>query len=181
MTGSSRPGQQERAEAVGADLELEAVDRPAFGHGHDPGVVDQDVERPGPPGGERPHRGEAGQVQRPHLGAAGNAGSGALALLGVAYREDDAYTGAGQLAGDGQAEAAGGTGDDGGPPRLTGKIGGGPLHGGHRSGRPVAASNEDDGHAMAPSGWAAGRRGGTQVVLGFILCAVPVLSYPCPP
>jgi hypothetical protein len=49
---------------------------------------------------------DAGQVQRPHLGAAGNASGGALALLGVAYREDDACTGAGQFAGRDQAEAA---------------------------------------------------------------------------
>jgi hypothetical protein len=59
---------------------------------------------------------DAGQVQRPHLGAAGNASGGALALLGVAYREDDACTGAGQFAGGDQAEAAGGPGDDDGPP-----------------------------------------------------------------
>jgi hypothetical protein len=29
--------------------------------------------------------------------------------------------------------------------------------------------------------WPPGVVGGTQLVLGVIACAVPVLSYPCPP
>ena len=46
-------------EVIGAELELETLRRPLeFRHGHDAGIVDQDMERASPIVDERMHRAE---------------------------------------------------------------------------------------------------------------------------
>jgi hypothetical protein len=45
-------GQREVSKVVGADLQFEAVVGPSLRHQHDPGVVDQDIQVPGPGIGE---------------------------------------------------------------------------------------------------------------------------------
>ena len=55
-SASWRPsGQREVAEVVGGELELPALRGVRLGAGHDPGVVDQDVQRPVPRGDQGAH------------------------------------------------------------------------------------------------------------------------------
>lgn len=82
-------GQRKRAEVVGADLQFEAVAGAALRHPHDPGIVDQEIQRFGPPSGEGAHGGQIGQVEPAYLSGPGHGGSGALAFGGVADGEHD--------------------------------------------------------------------------------------------
>ena len=66
-------------EMVGADLALEPVDRLRVGHGHDAGVVDQDVGGVDPVG-ELPDRRQVLQVESAHLDLAGHLPRGGLTL-----------------------------------------------------------------------------------------------------
>ena len=59
-----QPGEREVPEVVRAELQLEAVLRRAVRRGHQPGVVDQHVDRVGPRSGERAHGREVGEVER---------------------------------------------------------------------------------------------------------------------
>jgi hypothetical protein len=124
-------GQREVPEVVGAELRLEAVDGLGLRHRHDPGVVDEDVEVAAPAGGERAHRVQRGEVERTHLPVAGEGRGDALALGGVAHRQDDVRAGPRQLArGDG-AEAARRARHDHGGAGEVGQVGGGPGGGRH--------------------------------------------------
>jgi hypothetical protein len=114
------------AQVVGAELQLEAVRRPAVRDVHDPGVGDQDVEASGPALGEGPHRGQVGQVQPPHLDVPGEPGGGALTAGRVAHGQHDAGTGGGECPGGLQAQAAVGPGDHRGAAGLRRDVGGGP-------------------------------------------------------
>jgi len=123
--------ERERPEVIRADLHLEAVRRAPLGQRHDAGVVDEDVERAVPAGGERAHGAEIGEVERAHLGGAGHRRSGGLAACGVAHREHDAGAGTRELARDDRAETAVGAGHDSDAAGHVGEVGGGPSGGGH--------------------------------------------------
>jgi hypothetical protein len=104
---------------VGADLHLQPVLGVGERAGHDPGVVDQQVQRPVAPAlGEGPDRLEAGEVQhRPrHLAsiwALGDVGDGRLGQVGFADGDDHLGPGFGQGAGGLDPDAGGPAGDDG--------------------------------------------------------------------
>jgi hypothetical protein len=125
------PGQGEVAEVIGAELHLEPVlGHPAGRDGHDPGVVDEQVDRPPvalAPGGELGDGGEAGQVQllARDLGAGDgglDAGHRGLALAGAAGRHDDVGPGARERLGHLEADTAVGAGDDGKAAGLVGHL-----------------------------------------------------------
>ena len=90
--------EREVPEVVGPDLHLEAVGRPLLRDRHHAGVVDQDVELAVPAVGERPHRGEVGEVQRPDLGVPVDRRGRLRAAGDVADGEHDACAGAGRSA-----------------------------------------------------------------------------------
>jgi hypothetical protein len=111
-------GQGEVAEVVGGELHL-----PAFGGahqrgGHQPGVVDQDVQRARPVRGEGAHGCLVGEVERGDqdrlvAGAGDDVPGGAVARLFVADGEGDLGAGTGQRAGGLDADAGGPAGHDG--------------------------------------------------------------------
>ncbi len=104
-------GEDDRGDSGdGADLQLKPVCGASFGDGHDPGVVDEDVDRAFPAVGERAHRRQICEIERAHLGITGDLRGDPLAFLKVANGEDDMRAGAGEHAGGLQAEAAGGAG-----------------------------------------------------------------------
>ena len=111
-----QPGQHEVAEVVGAELQLVAVlGLRCFGGAITPGVVDQQVERAGPPVGERAHRRHRGQVElhstvqmRPGL-LIGRL----LARVEVAAGEHDLGAVLGERRGGVEADAGVGAGDHG--------------------------------------------------------------------
>ena len=125
--------QRERTEVVRADLQLEAVGGAPARHGHDARVVDEDVQRLVPRGGEGAHRREVGEVQAAHLCRAVHRRGGGLAALGVADGEHDAGAGARELARRHGADAAVGAGDDRRAAGHVGQVGRGPARGGHHS------------------------------------------------
>ena len=90
--------EREVAEVVGADLHLEAVGGAPLRDRHHAGVVDQDVEVAVPGVGERPHRGEVGEVELPDLGVPSIVAAAGAAPGDVADGEDDARAGAGRSA-----------------------------------------------------------------------------------
>ena len=80
--------------------------RSGRGAGHHPSVVDQDVDRIGPGGRERPHGVQVGQVQLPCLGPASRSGDGVGRLRLVAGGDHDPASLVGQDLGSGGADAA---------------------------------------------------------------------------
>lgn len=124
------------AQVIGAELHLEAVGRLAARDGHDPGVVDEEVEPVGvrlaPQPGELIDRGEVGQVEAAYLERSlGRLGPdlcrGGLALGDVAHSKGDL----GPVGRQGQrgleAEPGVGPRHDGPAPPLVGDICRGPL------------------------------------------------------
>jgi hypothetical protein len=119
-------GERERAEVVGADVALEAVRRRAVRHRHDPGVVDEDVDRAVQFRGEGAHRRQVGEVELPDLRVAVDRAGHGLGLVAVAARHDDGGAGTGEDARGLGTEPAGGAGDDDGASTKIGHVVHGP-------------------------------------------------------
>ena len=118
--GAVQPGgQREVAEVVGGELALpSAVGELERGDRHHAGVVDQQVQRAGPRGGERRATlGEVDEVDVRHVhvgvaGGRGDVGRDPVPGGGVADREGDGRAGPGQRACGLHADAGGAAGDD---------------------------------------------------------------------
>jgi len=113
-------------EMVGADLALEAVGGQREGRGHDPGVVDQDVDLVHAVG-ERAYRRQILQVELTHLDVAGHLPRGGLAFARGADGHDDGGAPAGQLPGRHSAQPAIGAGNDHGASGERRQVCGGPI------------------------------------------------------
>ena len=134
-TGDQRQqqrGEQEVAEVVGPQLQLEAVSRLRPSGRHHTGVVDHDVDRVGPGAREVPYGGEIGEVQGSHLECCAwcrraqvrrDGGS----LVDVANRHDHACARVRQGSRGRSSDATGGAGDD---DRTAGQVGQVELRGG---------------------------------------------------
>ncbi|PXY18707.1 hypothetical protein BA062_34430 [Prauserella flavalba] len=96
----------EMPEVVGPELQLEAVSRAGEGRDHNAGVVDQQIDGFGEVLGERPHRGEIGEVELPDVDVAGDRGGGLAALAGIAHGEHHTGPLGGQRSGGGASDPA---------------------------------------------------------------------------
>jgi hypothetical protein len=110
FTGFS--GQGEVAQMVGGELQLPALGRTLqLRQGHDPGVVHQNVQRPGPAGHEVAHRGLIGEVQARDRDLGAELGGDLLPRSHVPDRERHLSPGAGQGPGSLDPNARGASGD----------------------------------------------------------------------
>lgn len=113
--GQQSQGQLEVAEVVGHELRLvTARVQSPLGGGHDPGVVEQDLERTAGvqvAGGEGVDRGRVQQVEPADLDAL-DAGEGRCRAIRAARADGDRGAGLGQRTGDLQAEPDVAAGDD---------------------------------------------------------------------
>ena len=105
--------QSEMAEVIRPELRLEPVDGPVQGRDHDPGIVDEEIDRIGEVRSEVAHRGEIGEIEVAHLGAAGHRLRGGLTLRTIAHGQDDMSAPARQNPGSDPTEPAVRTGDEG--------------------------------------------------------------------
>src|SRR3954454_11718143 len=137
-------GERKRAEVVRADLHLEAVLRAALGHGHDTGVVHENVDRAMPRRGELAHRGQVREVELPHLRGAVDRGGRLVALVPVAHGQHHARARTRELACGRQTDATVGAGHDERAAVEPGHVAGGPLrrHEVHCSPVPNSPFNE---------------------------------------
>ncbi len=93
--------QRKVTEVVGGELHLPPLRRVLLGQGHDPGIVDQHVQRPAPTRGERGHRRQIGQVEPldaelPVARGGRNLGGDLRPSVCVAHGERDVGTGSGE-------------------------------------------------------------------------------------
>ena len=104
------------AEVVRRELQLPALRRTGLRQGHDPGVVDQDVQRSVPAIDEGRDRRPVGEVQRcdQDLLVAGGREVAGGALAGVEITDGEGHLGAGARERSGRldADAGGSAGDD---------------------------------------------------------------------
>ena len=114
---STAEGQREVAEVVRRELQLPPLRGTGLGVGHDPGVGDQDVQRPVPCLDEGGDRGDVRQfevldAEAGVSGRRGDLGRGGSARLQVADRQRDLGAGSGQGSGRLEADAGRPTGHD---------------------------------------------------------------------
>jgi hypothetical protein len=80
--------QEERAKGVRRGLQVQMILGAGQGNIHDSGVVDQDVESPGPAPGECANTGEVRDVEQAHFDVACHRRGGGLSFREVANSED---------------------------------------------------------------------------------------------
>ena len=119
------------AEVVHPELQLEAVLGPPQRWRHQPGVVDQDVDRLAVLVRERPNRVEIGKVERAYLDARTDLVRRLPPSGDIAHRNDHLGAGPGQPRRGPLPDPAVAAGDHDPPSGLVGKIGGGPGVIGH--------------------------------------------------
>ena len=125
-------GERERAEVVGAELQLEAVRRLPPGRRHHARVVEQQVHTVRGGVRERADRVQAGHVHEAQLEVGvrrigAHTCEGRLTALCVAAGKDGVGSGAAERERSVVADPAVGAGDDRGPSLLAGDIRGGPV------------------------------------------------------